>query len=128
MQVETPKIQQGFMEERVTGHSIIGNTPSSTEDLDFELIWPDSEDLFETLMSSDPMNPWQMPIGILPVPSTTRAHMNNGSFGVAGPFQEKGSIGSIPVGESHRAVHNVSEMITSLVSFHEVLNGIPTYE
>ncbi|KAJ8060435.1 hypothetical protein OCU04_010762 [Sclerotinia nivalis] len=98
------------------GHSIIGNTPSSTEDLDFELIWPDSEDLFETLMSTDPMNPWQMPIGILPVPITTPSHVSNGSFGIPGPFQEKGSIGSIPVGESHQAVHNVSEMVTSLVS------------
>ncbi|KAF7886179.1 hypothetical protein EAF00_010282 [Botryotinia globosa] len=116
LQVETPITQQGNMEDRDAGHSIIGNTPSSTEDLDFELIWPDSEDLFETLMSSDPTNSWQMPIGMLPVPITTRSRINNGSFGIPGPFQEKGSIGSIPVGESHQAVHNVSEMVTSLSS------------
>ncbi|CAD6448544.1 19ce0469-3f0d-4b0a-ab2f-1b3d6aa9e17d [Sclerotinia trifoliorum] len=116
LQVETPKSQQGIMNNSGASHSIIGITPSSTEDIDFELMWPDSEDLFETLMSSDPMIPWQMPIGILPVPITTRSHVNNGSFGIPGPFQQKGSIGSIPVGESHQAVHNVSEMVTSLSS------------
>ncbi|KAA8571079.1 hypothetical protein EYC84_000434 [Monilinia fructicola] len=118
LQIETPKMQQGIMEDSGAGPHITGNTPpsTSTADLDFELIWPDAEDLFENLMSSDSTNLWQMPIGTLPVPITTRSHVNSGSFGILGPFREKGSIGSIPVGESHKAVHNVSEMVTSLSS------------
>ncbi|ESZ95895.1 hypothetical protein SBOR_3708 [Sclerotinia borealis F-4128] len=109
LQVEMPRIQQGIMEDRGgAGHSMIGNTPFSTADIDFELIWPDSEDLFETLMSSDPTNSWQIPIGTLPIPITTRSHINNGCFGIPGPSHEKGSIGSIPSSTVTAAVEATS--------------------
>jgi hypothetical protein len=92
---------------------VVQNGPLSAE-LDFDLVWPDSEDLFETLMSSDSANQWQVPLGSLPI--STRA--SSASFGPASSSFDKGpSIGAIPSGESHQAVHNVSEMVTALVSF-----------
>jgi hypothetical protein len=87
-------------------------------DLDFDLIWPDSEDLFETLMASENSNQWQTPFTTLPITSHT-FHMENHVMDTSNTVHEKvksPSIGSIPTGESHRAVHNVSEMVTSLVS------------
>ncbi|PQE24635.1 C2H2 type zinc finger domain protein [Rutstroemia sp. NJR-2017a WRK4] len=113
-QVETPKAHQGMVPEQCVSTAALQTTPSSSAELDFELIWPDSEDLFETLMSTDPTNQWQMPMGTLPI--TTRTNLNNSIFGTPGPFHDKSSIGAIPIGESHQAVHNVSEMVTSLSS------------
>ncbi|KAN0102259.1 hypothetical protein V8E51_012769 [Hyaloscypha variabilis] len=87
-------------------------------DLDFDLIWPDSEDLFETLMASENLNQWQTPFTTLPITSHT-FHMENHVMDTSNTVHEKvksPSIGSIPTGESHRAVHNVSEMVTSLSS------------
>jgi hypothetical protein len=90
------------------------NVPQSA-DLDFDLIWPDSEDLFETLMASENTNQWQMPFTTLPITSHA-LQVNNSSIGTPNPFRDKApSIGNIPTGESHRAVHNVSEMVTTLV-------------
>ena len=84
-----------------------------TADLDFDLVWPDSEDLFETLMSSESANQWQLPLGAFPL--STGA--SSTSFGPTSSSFDKGpSIGAIPSGESHQAVHNVSEMVTALVS------------
>lgn len=93
------------------------NVPQSA-DLDFDLIWPDSEDLFETIMASENTNQWQMPFTTLPITSHT-FQTNDMALETSNPFHEKvksPSIGAIPTGESHRAVHNVSEMVTSLVS------------
>lgn len=94
----------------------IFNMPQSV-DLDFDLIWPDSEDLFETLMATENTTQWQMPVTTLPI--TSHASQTNNSVMETGPpFRDKvadPSIGSIPTGESHRAVHNVSEMVSSLV-------------
>ncbi|KAK2792210.1 hypothetical protein FQN51_001869 [Onygenales sp. PD_10] len=44
------------------------NTPPRPE-LDFSLVWPDSEDLYQTIISSDAANQWQVPLGTLPLPS-----------------------------------------------------------
>jgi Zinc finger, C2H2 type len=93
------------------------NIPQSA-DLDFDLIWPDSEDLFETLMASENTNQWQMPFATLPITSHT-FQMNNSGMETGNVFGDKvksPSIGTIPTGESRRAVHNVSEMVSSLVS------------
>lgn len=91
---------------------VVHNGPLSAE-LDFDLVWPDSEDLFETLMSAESANQWQVPLGALPI--STRA--SSASFGPTSSSFDKGpSIGAIPSGESHQAVHNVSEMVTALVS------------
>jgi hypothetical protein len=81
--------------------SVIHNAPLSA-DLDFDLVWPDSEDLFETLMSES-SNQWQLPMGTLPI----SGRASSASFGP--------TIGNISSGESHLAVHNVSEMVTALV-------------
>jgi hypothetical protein len=90
-------------------------TPPAAE-LDFELIWPDSEDLFQTIMSSDAVNQWQIPLGTLPFPADDHLASNN-SFGSPCSFDDRvPSIGAIPSGGNHQAVHNVSKMITSLVS------------
>jgi hypothetical protein len=98
-------------EHSTSNLGVVQNGPLSA-DLDFELVWPDSEDLFETLMSSESANQWQMPLGTLPI--STRS--SSASFGPASSSFDKGpSIGAIPSGESHQAVHNVSEMVTALV-------------
>ena len=90
-------------------------------DLDFDLVWPDSEDLFETLMSSESANQWQLPLGTLPI--STRA--STSTFGPTSFSLDKGpSIGAIPSGESHQAVHNVSEMVTALVGLQYLLLGL----
>lgn len=90
-------------------------TPSA--EVDFDLIWPDSEVLFQTIMSSDTANQWQMPLGTLPFPPSMH-QSSNGTFGTTDSFHDRGSsIGAIPSGGSHRAVHDVSKMVTSLVSF-----------
>jgi len=82
-------------------------------DLDFDLMWPDSEDLFETLMAPDPTNPWQIPQNNAYSPPPQSIF----NFGTPASIIDKGSpMSSVSSGESHRAVHNVSEMVTNLSS------------
>ena len=89
-------------------------------DLDFELIWPDTEDLFHTIMSSD--TSWQMPLATLPFPpgmtGTGAAQPDSvATYDTPSSFDDRASsVGSIPTGGSHQAVHDVSQMVTSLVS------------
>lgn len=85
-------------------------------DLDFELMWPDSELLFQTIISSETVNQWQMPLGTQPL--TPGVHQTGARiFGTPNSFHDKASsIGAIPSGGSHRAVHDVSKMVTGLVS------------
>ena len=98
----------------VSGSSNIVMQPPSA-DLDFDLMWPDSEDLFETLMATEMNTQWQMPLTTLPI-SSRSLYTSNAVFGSPSSFQEQaGSIDHIPSGESHQAVHNVSNMVTSLV-------------
>jgi hypothetical protein len=107
-------------EQSTPNPGIVQNGPLSAE-LDFDLVWPDSEDLFETLMSSEPANQWQVPLGSLPISTLA----NSASFGPASSSFDKGpSIGAIPSGESHQAVHCVSEMVTALVSLHGFLSHV----
>ena len=87
-----------------------------TADLDFELTWPGSEDLFQTIMSSDAVNHRQIPLGTLPFPTKNYA-ISNTSLGSPSSFDDRvASSGTIPSGGNHQAVQNVSKMITSLVS------------
>jgi hypothetical protein len=112
-----PRIQDSFwgQQEGGTNPGTVQNAPPSAE-LDFNLIWPDSEEFFETLMSLDSTAQWQVPLPTLPI--SNRSHSSgNAAFGTASSFHDSGSsIGAIPSGESHQAVHNVSEMVTALVS------------
>jgi hypothetical protein len=85
-------------------------------ELDLELIWPDSEDLFQTITSSDATNQWQIPLGTLPFPPESYP-TSNVSFGTPSSFDDRApSIGAIPSGGNHQAVHDVSNMVASLVS------------
>jgi hypothetical protein len=91
------------------------NSALST-DMDFDLIWPDSEELLENLASLDSSAQWQSTLGALPI-SIGGNEMGNNTFESSNFFHDKASsICVIPSGESHQAVHNVSEMVTSLVS------------
>lgn len=85
-------------------------------DIDFALIWPDSENLFQSLMSSDITDQWQMPLGTLPFPPVVQ-DINTMNFGSPSSFDDRtSSVGSIPSGEGHQAVRDVTEMVTSSVS------------
>ncbi|PTU23477.1 hypothetical protein P175DRAFT_0508154 [Aspergillus ochraceoroseus IBT 24754] len=87
--------------------------PSAAPDLDFALIWPDSEDLFQSIMSSDTTDQWQMPLGALPIPPVVQ-DFGGMNFGSPNSFDDRGSsIGTIPSGGSHQAVRDVTEMVTS---------------
>lgn len=101
------------------------NTPPSGQqsgfqqaasDLDFSLIWPDSENLFHSIMSSDTTEHWQMPLGTLPFPPVVQ-DVSTINFGSPNSFDDRSSsIGAIPSGGSHQAVRDVTEMVTSSVS------------
>lgn len=105
-------------------HSDLNHTAS---DLDFDLIWPDSENLFQSLMSSDATDQWQMPLGTLPFPPLVQ-DVSGLTFGSPSSFDTRSSsIGTIPSGGSHQAVRDVTEMVTSSVSFPTRLLPAMTY-
>lgn len=110
-----PSSDQGHNDQDAAAAATIQNmTPLS--DLDFELIWPDSEDLFQTIMSSDVSSQWQLPLATLPFPPESYSSRNV-SIGSPSSFDDRApSIGIIPSGGNHQAVHDVSEMIVSLSS------------
>ncbi|KAJ8203149.1 hypothetical protein LV164_006843 [Aspergillus fumigatus] len=85
----------------------------AASDLDFSLIWPDSENLFHSIMSSDTTEHWQMPLGTLPFPPVVQ-DVSTINFGSPNSFDDRSSsIGAIPSGGSHQAVRDVTEMVTS---------------
>ncbi|KAL4782489.1 hypothetical protein BJX76DRAFT_288760 [Aspergillus varians] len=91
--------------------------PSSLQgiasDLDFALIWPDSENLFQSIMSSEISNQWQIPFGSIPTPPVVQG-VSGMNFGSPNCFQDRASsIDNIPSGGSHQAVRDVSDMVTS---------------
>lgn len=89
---------------------------SVAADLDFALIWPDSENLFQSLMSSDTTDQWQMPLGTLPFPPVVQ-DVDGMNFGSPNSFDDRSSsVGAIPSGGGHQAVRDVTEMVTSSVS------------
>lgn len=97
------------------------DTPASTQntasDFDFSLIWPDSENLFQSIMSTGTADQWQMPLGTLPFPPVVQ-NTNTMNFGSPNSFDDRSSsIGAIPSGGSHQAVRDVTEMVTSSVGF-----------
>ncbi len=83
-------------------------------DVDFDLIWPDSEDLFQSIMSTETSNQWQMPLGTLPFSASPTT--SDVAFGTPSSFDERpSSIGTIPSGGNHQAVQDVSKMVSNLV-------------
>jgi hypothetical protein len=114
---------QAWIEHESTAGMVIHDMPPSA-DLDFELMWPDSELLFQTIISSETANQWQMPLGTLPLTPDVHQTVAD-TFGTPSSFHEKASsIGAIPSGGSHRAVHDVSKMVTSLVSLSLVFRAM----
>lgn len=100
----------------IAGSTVAQTMQPPSADLDFDLMWPDSEDLFETLLATETANQWQMPLTALPI-SSKSLYTSNNAFASPNAFREQEpSIGQIPSGESHKAVHNVSNMVTTLSS------------
>lgn len=86
-----------------------GAIPQTTpiSDLGFELMWPDSEYLFQTIMSPNPL--------AFPTDPASSSEFSVGTPSSA--FDERvPSIDSIPTGGNHRAVHDVSQMVVRWVS------------
>ena len=99
-------------------------------DLDFELIWPDSELLFQTLMSQDASLQWQMHLGTLPFSSDMPLHAENVNASItsyARPTsldERVSSIGPIPTGGNDQAVKDVRRMVaTSSSSVNAAIDG-----
>lgn len=94
-------------------HIGLHTTPPTT-DLDLALIWPDSEELFHSIMSSEAVEQCQVPLGTLPFPPIVdQTSITN--FGNSSAFGDQSPVGTIPSGKGHQAVRDVSEMVTSLV-------------
>ncbi|KAJ5963909.1 uncharacterized protein N7479_003785 [Penicillium vulpinum] len=106
----TSATSHSWDESHTGNHASMQNFPS---ELDYALVWPDSENLFQSLMSSDTAEQWQMPLGTLPFPPVVQ-DMNGMHFGSPNLFDDTGSsVGTIPSGGGHQAVRDVTEMVTS---------------
>ncbi|KAJ5824983.1 hypothetical protein N7447_007323 [Penicillium robsamsonii] len=93
-----------------------GSMHNAALEVDFALVWPDSENLFQSLMSSDTTDQWQIPLGTLPF-SPIVQDINGMNFGSPNLFDDRRtSVGAIPSGGGHQAVRDVTEMVTSLSS------------
>ncbi|KAJ5648534.1 hypothetical protein N7490_004906 [Penicillium lividum] len=105
----TSATSRSWDEPQVVHHSGMQNV----NDMDFALVWPDSENLFHSLMSSDATDQWQIPLGTLPFPPVVQ-DINGINFGSPNSFDDRSSsVGSIPSGGGHQAVRDVTDMITS---------------
>lgn len=92
------------------------NTMTLSPDLDCDLIWPDNEDLFQTIMSTEPANQWQIPLGTIQFPASPTASTSDIRFGTPCSFDERpASIDAIPSGGNHQAVQDVSKLISNFV-------------
>lgn len=87
-------------------------------DGDLQLIWPDSEDLFQSIMSTDVTNQWPMPLNLLPF-SPLSDDMHFGNKEPIMSFDERSGIASTlsPTEgiEGPRAVQDVTQMILNQV-------------
>lgn len=88
-------------------------------DADLNLIWPDSEELFNSLFSSDFTNSW-LPTGTLPLPSADLDLGGNGlgssSLTAQSGADQPPSRTELQATDGHRAVHGVSEMVSKYSS------------
>ncbi|PGH27557.1 hypothetical protein AJ80_00798 [Polytolypa hystricis UAMH7299] len=84
----------------------------ATPELDLSLIWPDSEDLYQSIISSDAVQ-WQMLLGTLPLPPNP-LQSNIPVYGSPSSFDDRRSpINIIPSGGSHQALQDVADMVDS---------------
>ncbi|KXG54204.1 Transcription factor [Penicillium griseofulvum] len=106
----TSATSHSWDESHLGDHAGMHNIAS---ELDFALVWPDSENLFQSLMSSDTTDQWQMPLGTLPFPPVVQ-DINGMNFVSPNSFDDRrSSVGAIPSGGGHQAVRDVTEMVTS---------------
>jgi hypothetical protein len=92
---------------------------------DMQLTWPDSEDLLQTILSSD-LSSWTMPLDILPFPQYSPVDMPNTQLPLSLPESHGPSIDG-----GSQAVRHLSQMITSLVSHYDIMpipEGLPAYK
>ena len=86
-------------------------------DMDPSLVWPDSEDLFQSILAADISASWQLPPGTLPLPSSTNMVVGES---VAAPMSSNAEQSSIlqglESGDSDRAILGVSEMVSNVSS------------
>ncbi|KAJ5925613.1 hypothetical protein N7454_008252 [Penicillium verhagenii] len=107
----TSATSRSWDEPQSAHHASMHNHVAS--DMDFALVWPDSENLFQSLMSSDTTDQWQMPLGTLPFPPVVQ-DINGMNFGSPNSFDDRSSsVGAIPSGGGHQAVRDVTDMINS---------------
>ena len=98
----------------VVSEPAVSQSMNQGAELDFDLIWPDSEDLFQTIMSTEKANQWEIPLGTLPF--SVSPDTSNIPFETPSSFDERpSSIGTIPSGGNSQAVQDVSKMISNLV-------------
>ena len=115
--VSTPAQNNGSEETQT--HPISSQDMLHSAELDFELIWPDSADLYETLVSQDISMQWQMPLGTLPFSTDIPLPSDNlttssTSYPTPTSLDERvSSIGSIPCGGNDQALKDVRKMVAS---------------
>ena len=115
------------------GSSQYGTPPDLSQEvlqsaeLDFELIWPDSADLYQALMSQDTSLQWQMPLGTLPfsyeVPALQVDNINK-SYATPASLDDRVSSIGVPAGGSDLALKDVRSMVaTSSTSVNAAIDG-----
>ncbi|KAJ5887579.1 hypothetical protein N7495_007620, partial [Penicillium taxi] len=105
----TSATSHSWEEPQISQHTALD---SAVSDLDFALIWPDSENLFQSLMSSDTTDQWQMPLGTLPFLPVVQ-NVNEVNFGSPNLIEDRSSPVDMPFGEGQQAVRDVTEMVKS---------------
>lgn len=106
--------QSGWLDTQSIEESAGFMEIAQNSELDLQLVWPDSEDLFQTLISADPVP--HTPLGALPLSATFDATSFVDPFGGERRPDQRPARETIPAGGGHMAVHGVSKMISALVS------------
>jgi hypothetical protein len=87
-------------------------------DAGLDLMWPDSEDLFQSILSSDLGASWQLPPGTLPLPSGawSSEELQLPAAGANANGQLLATRGVHASGDNEHAVHGVSAMVSNFSS------------
>jgi hypothetical protein len=82
-------------------------------DFESQLIWPDSEELFQTIASFDDTN--QFPFSFAGLPLSMNVVQTPVSFDSPASFDERRGVPSLAT-EGEQAVWNLSQLVSSVVS------------
>ena len=86
-------------------------------DIGLDLMWPDSEDLFQSILSSDLGTSWQLPPGTLPLPSRGLTPENSVAITIGASTAGQLLAGKgVQSGDNQHAVHGVSAMVSNFSS------------